>query len=172
MKNIFSLLIAVFLISTTAGYAQDFPKLDVSPMDKASFNADAGSVSIYYSRPQLQERSLDKLAPKGEVWRTGANEATTINFSKDATVAGKKVKAGVYSLFTIPGDNNWTIILNSNANQWGAYQYDETLDVLRGTATVTTDKKSIEAFSMAFKKDGSLVMAWGTTRIHIPITFQ
>ena len=158
MKNLLGLLLAVFLISTTTSTAQDFPKLDASPMDKASFNSDAGSVTIFYSRPQLKKRSLDKLAPKGEVWRTGANEATTITFTKDATIAGKSVKAGTYSLFTIPGDNSWTIILNSNANQWGAYQYDDSLDVLRVTADASASKEELEALSMAFKDDGSLVL--------------
>lgn len=171
MKNLFSLLIAVFLMSTTASMAQEFPKLDASPMDKASFSSDAGSVAIIYSRPQLKGRSLEKLAPKGKIWRTGANEATTISFSTDATIAGKSIKAGTYSLFSIPGDHHWTLVLNSNTNQWGAYNYEESLDVLRASVEASTEKDAIEAFAMAFKKDGTLVMGWGTTRVSVPISF-
>ncbi len=171
MKKSVLLLFSLMLLGATTLYAQKFPALDASPMDKASFNSDAGSVAVIYSRPQLKERSLEKLAPMDKIWRTGANEATTIYFSKDATIGGQSIAAGTYSLFTIPGKDQWTIVLNSVANQWGAYNYSADMDVLRVSAEATTDKESIEAFTMAFKKDGTLVMAWSTTRVSVPISF-
>ena len=102
------------------------------------------------------------------MWRTGANEATEITFTKDVSFGGKSVKAGTYSLFTIPGDKEWTIILNTATDEWGAYNYDTSKDVARVTSKVTTGK-SIEAFSIAFDKSGTLYLAWGTTRVSVPI---
>lgn len=171
MKKTLLFLMTLFLFGAAQLHAQKFPALDASPMDKVSFVSDTGSVSIHYSRPQLKKRSLEELAPMNKVWRTGANEATTIHFSKDATIGGKNIKAGTYSLFTIPGESTWTVILNGVSEQWGAYKYEEAKDVLRVTAQASTDKESIEAFSMAFKKDGTLVLAWDTARVEIPISF-
>ena len=157
--------------------AQKFSPLDKSPMDVASFPesyrvADK-LVKITYSRPQLKGRPLSKLAPEGKVWRTGANEAAEIVFYKDVTLGGKEVKAGRYTFFTIPGSEEWTIILNSAENVWGAYFYEEEEDVLRVTAPVSQDEKSVEVFSIAFDgeedADVNMYLAWGKTRIIIPI---
>lgn len=171
MKKSVLLLFSMMLLGASTLYAQKFPALDASPMDKASFSSDEGSVAVLYSRPQLKERSLEKLAPMDKLWRTGANEATKISFSKDANFGGKSIAAGSYSLFTIPGKDQWTIILNSVADQWGAYNYSADHDVLRVSAEASTDDESIEALSMAFKKDGTLVIAWGNTRVSVPISF-
>lgn len=176
MKNLFLFtFLAIAMVFTTEATAQKFSGLDKSPMDIASYptsykEADK-SVRVIYSRPQLKGRSLADLAPEGKVWRTGANEATEITFYKDATVGGKTIKAGTYSLFTIPGDDEWTIILNSNLNQWGAYSYDSDADVARVTATASTDDEELEAFSIAFEDNGNMVMGWGTTRVSLPIGF-
>jgi len=114
---------------------------------------------------------LAELAPVGKVWRTGANEATEITFYKDATVGGKTIKAGSYSLFTIPGEDEWTVILNNNLHQWGAYSYDSDADVVRATAKASTDSDELEAFGIAFDDEGNLVMGWGTTRATLPISY-
>lgn len=158
--------------------AQKFSGLDKSPADIASFPSsykESGkSVRVIYGRPQLKGRDMGTLAPTGKVWRTGANEASEITFYKDATFGGEKVAAGTYSLFTIPGDGEWTVILNNNLNQWGAYSYDSAADVVRVTSAVSNDGEALEAFSMAFKEvDGGahLVMGWGTTRIATPVMF-
>ncbi|MGX1929685.1 DUF2911 domain-containing protein [Flagellimonas sp. 2504JD4-2] len=176
MKKIFLLaFLTLGLVFSTKMTAQKFSGLDKSPADMATYPASYRvadkSARIIYSRPQLKGRSLSELAPAGKVWRTGANEATEITFYKDATVGGKSVKAGTYSLFTIPGDGEWTIILNNNLNQWGAYSYDSSADVARVAAKASTNGESLEAFSMAFTDDGDLVMGWGTTRVSLPITF-
>ncbi|MDC6386435.1 DUF2911 domain-containing protein [Flagellimonas taeanensis] len=176
MKNLFLLTFFAFaLVFSTEAAAQKFSGLDKSPMDIASFPASYKeadkSVRVIYSRPQLKGRSLSDLAPEGKVWRTGANEATEVTFYKDATVGGKAIKAGTYALFTIPGENEWTVILNSNLNQWGAYSYDSEGDVARVSATANTDDEELEAFSIAFEDDGNMVMGWGTTRVSLPISF-
>jgi len=167
---------AITLVFSMEANAQDFSGLDKSPMDAASFPSSYKvadkAVRIIYGRPQLKGRSLSDLAKPGEVWRTGANEAAEITFYKDMNFGGTAVKAGTYALFTIPGDNEWTVILNSNLNQWGSYSYDKGSDVARVTASVSSDKKSIEAFSIAFKEvDGGahMVMGWDTTRVAVPV---
>ncbi|MGB5497624.1 MAG: DUF2911 domain-containing protein [Maribacter sp.] len=177
MKKLFALSILMLaLVFTTNISAQKFSGLDKSPMDMAtypsSYKVSDKAVRVTYSRPQLKGRSVSELAPAGQVWRTGANEASEITFYKDAKVGGTDVKAGTYSLFTIPGEGEWTVILNSNLNQWGAYSYDKKADVARVSASTSSDSESMDAFSIAFKEvDGGahLVMAWGTTRVAIPI---
>ncbi|UWX55693.1 DUF2911 domain-containing protein [Maribacter litopenaei] len=152
--------------------------MDKSPMDMASFPTDykvsEKMVRIIYGRPQLKNRSLAELAPTGEVRRTGANEATEVTFYKDVNFGGKDIKAGSYSLFTIPGEEEWTVILNKNLNQWGSYFYDESADVARVTVPNGSDSSSLEEFSIAFKEveDGAhMIMGWDKTRVAVPITF-
>ena len=151
--------------------AQKFSGLDKSPMDAASFpssyRVSDKAVKVVYSRPQLKGRALSKLAPNGKVWRTGANEAAEITFYKDATIGGKSVSAGTYSLFTIPGDSEWTVILSSDVNVWGAYSYNEANDVARVMGKVTEGSESLEAFSIAFDDDGNMHMGWGTVRVEV-----
>lgn len=153
--------------------AQKFSSLDKSPLDVTvypSSNKEPNKlVKVVYSRPQLKERDLGKLAPNGKVWRTGANEAANITLYKDMKVAGKAVKAGEYSLFTIPGDKEWTIILNKDINVWGAYSYKEAQDVIRVSAPVSSGD-SLEAFSIAFSDDGTMYLGWDTVRVAVPFT--
>ncbi len=178
MKNLFVLtLFAIALIGTEAT-AQKFSGLDKSPADIASFPSSYKesnkAVRVIYSRPQLKGRDMGTLAPEGKVWRTGANEATEITFYKDASFGGQSVKAGTYALFTIPGESEWTIILNGNLNQWGAYSYDKSADVVRVTSAASQGDEALEAFSIVFKEvDGGahLVMGWGTTRVETPVMF-
>ena len=177
MKKIATLSTLLFaLILTTVVTAQDFSGIDKSPMDMAAYPTDYKisdkSMRIIYGRPQLKGRSMDELAPAGKVWRTGANEAPEITFYKDVNFGGKDIKAGTYSLFTIPGKEEWTVILNNNLNQWGSYFYDESADVARITVPNGSDSASLEEFSIAFKEvEGGvhLVMGWDKTRVAVPI---
>lgn len=177
MKNLFTIaLMAIALVFSVEASAQDFAGLDKSPMDAAAFpssyKVSDKAVRITYSRPQLKGRSLSDLAPAGKVWRTGANEAPEITFYKDVTLGGTAVPAGTYSLFTIPGEGEWTVILNKNLNQWGAYSYDESADVARVKAQASSDGKSLEEFSVTFKEvegGAHMIMGWGTTRVAVPV---
>ena len=108
---------------------------------------------VIYSRPAKKEREVfGKLIPYGKVWRLGANEATEIKFYQDVTIGGKLVKAGTYALFAIPNTIEWTFILNSDLDHWGAYSYKESLDVVRFTAPVKLTEEAIENLSIAFEK--------------------
>lgn len=169
-------IVAMALISATNSNAQEWAPMDKSPMDAASYpsnwrNSDK-LVKVVYSRPQLKGRTLDKLAPNDKVWRTGANEAAEITFYKDVTFGDKKVKAGTYTLFTIPTDNEWTIILSNQKNVWGSYFYDKAEDVVRVLGTVSKSKDSIEAFSIVFEgeeENATMYLGWGNTLVSLPV---
>ena len=104
----------------------------VSPNAGVSQTIGVTEVTISYGRPAVKGRTIwGELVPYGEVWRAGANEATAISFSNDVLIEGKKLPAGTYALFTIPGQDDWTIIFNKTANQWGAFSYDAAQDALR-----------------------------------------
>ncbi|MBP0904422.1 DUF2911 domain-containing protein [Mariniflexile gromovii] len=174
-KSTFITSIACFFIMLLSVNmeAQKFSSLDKSPLDVTAYpnsNKETNKlVKVVYSRPQLKERDLGTLVPNGKVWRTGANEATNVTLYKDMKVGGKAVKAGEYSLFTIPGEKEWTIILNKDINVWGAYSYNEANDVIRVKAPVSSGD-SLEAFSIAFTDDGTMHLGWGTVRVAVPFT--
>lgn len=175
MKKLFTIAIMVMAFIATPSVNAQFAGLQKSPTDIAYAKADRRAkptIKVIYSRPQKKGRDLfGELVPYGKVWRTGADEATEIKLFKDYKVGGKTIKAGTYSLFTIPGEKEWTIILNSDLDDWGAYAYKEGNDVARIKVPVSTGKEDLEAFSIGFKGVDSgyhLVMGWGDTRVEVP----
>ena len=191
MKNTVVLFCSVVLLLTMEVQAQKMAGLDKSPMDMAYYPDNFAHdrkfapkligdtpalVRITYSRPAKKEREIfGKLIPYNEVWRTGANESTEIKFFKDVIIQGKKVKAGTYSLFTIPNANEWTIIINSDVDFWGAYSYNQANDILRINVPVKKSEEVIENFSIQLSKmsDSETVMrlAWDTTLVESSIAF-
>lgn len=126
-----------------------------------------------YGRPYKKGREIfGKLEPFGKVYRCGADEATTITFSKDGTFGGKPVKAGTYSLFVIPNVTNWTIILNGNPKQWGAYDYEKNKDkdVLHVDVPVKKLGSVVEQLTIA-EAGKNLTIAWDQTQVAIPVSF-
>ena len=178
MKKVLTLTImALAIVFTNEITAQEFSGMDKSPADissyPTSYKVSDKLIKVVYSRPQLKGRSLSELAPEGKVWRTGANEAAEITLYKDMMFGDTSVKAGTYSLFTVPGGSEWTVILNNNLNQWGAYSYDDSADVAKTKGFVSEGDESLEAFSIAFKevdKGVHMIMAWGTTRVAVPFS--
>jgi len=158
---------AFVMLLTTNVNAQKFASLDKSPLD-ISMSKDK-SIKVVYSRPQLNGRDLSKLVPNGKVWRTGANEGTEITFSNDMTLGGKSVKAGTYTLTSIPGEKEWTILLNSTLGTWGgnAGKDAASSEVAKFMAKASTSSDSIEAFSIAFDDDGNMHLGWGNTRVAV-----
>lgn len=177
-KNLLtSALMAFLFLFAVQANAQKFSDLDKSPMDVASFPTsykDANKlIKIQYSRPQLKGRELSKLAPNGEVWRTGANEAAELTLLVDMKLGGTLVKAGTYTFYTIPGDKEWTAIINTDLNVWGSYFYQDGSDLARLSVPVSNDGKSLEAFSITFSESDSGVdmhLGWGTMRVTVPFT--
>ncbi|KAA1247176.1 DUF2911 domain-containing protein [Aquimarina sp. RZ0] len=174
MKKSTLLVLIMFLGSIATMSAQKFDGIQKSPTDISYAKADRNAkpeIKVIYSRPHKKGRTIfGELVPYGKVWRTGADEATEIKFFKDAKIGDKTVKAGTYSLFTIPGEKEWTIIINSDLDIWGAYSYNESNDVARIKVTPSTGKE-LEAFSIAFKKVDTgyhMVMGWDTTKVEIP----
>ena len=157
---------AFSILLSASAFGQTFRGVDKSAMDMAYFpdhfahdrkEGDKALIRVVYSRPQKGGRAIfGTTVPYGKVWRTGANESTEIKFYQDVTFGGKTVKAGTYALFTIPGEKEWTIILNSDLDFWGAYQYKEKNDVLRITAPVSSLPTAVENFAIQFeKKEGN-----------------
>ncbi|MEO5912402.1 MAG: DUF2911 domain-containing protein [Pelobium sp.] len=166
-------LILFILSITSLTYAQLTPQASSGQTIIQDFGL--GKVTLTYSRPNVKGREVfGSLEPYGAVWRTGANAATTITFTDDVTVAGNKVPAGKYSLFTIPAKDEWVVILNKTADQWGAYDYKSEQDLLRFSVKPSTIKPATETFMMQFAdvKPGSmqLNLSWENTSISIPMT--
>jgi hypothetical protein len=165
----------VLILTTVSLSAQDFKDLDKSPMDAViTRNQDNSPLArIIYSRPKKKNRVIfGELVPYGKIWRTGANEATEITFYEDVLFNSEKVKAGTYALYTIPSKENWVVIINKAINTWGAYSYDDSLDILRTSVEARNTAATIEDFSVTFKptKYGSdLLMGWDDTFVEIPI---
>jgi hypothetical protein len=110
-----------------------------------------GKINLVYSRPNVKGRKIfGGMEPYGTVWRTGANSATVIKFSDDVTMDGKKIPAGEYGLFSIPGENEWTIIISKQPKQWGAYSYKEADDFLRFTVKTEHLAALTETMTLAF----------------------
>ncbi len=134
-------------------------------------------VTITYGRPSVRDRVIfGELVPFDTVWRTGANEATTITFSGDVTIEGEPIPAGTYGLFTIPRENSeWTLIFNNTAEQWGAYRYDAAEDVLRVNITATEAphaEQMLFLFEDVDGNSGTAVLYWKDVRVAFRIDEQ
>jgi hypothetical protein len=176
MKKIF--LFTCFLVASLAFQnlnAQSFPQMDASPMDLAMARPDKNSppmARVIYSRPQKKGRDIfGDLVPYGEVWRTGANEATELTIYTPLKFGKTILKPGTYTLYTIPGEDQWTIIVNSDTNVWGAYSYKKEKDVARILVECKDAAAPIESLSMIFRpeKDGTtLMIGWDDHYVEIP----
>ncbi|GAB5534289.1 MAG: hypothetical protein Rubg2KO_05380 [Rubricoccaceae bacterium] len=150
---------------------QDVP----SPGACASIALGDNTVEVQYSSPRANDREImGGLVPYGEVWRTGANEATVLTTDAPLTIGGEVLPAGTYGMFTIPGEAEWTLIFNSVADQWGAFEYDESQDVLRTVATPAAVDAPQEEFSISFEdasdSAATMVLAWENTRVPVSLS--
>lgn len=155
-------------------HGQSLPEPRQSPLGLSRVMLDDDSyVKVVYGRPQVREREIfGQLIPFGEIWRTGANEATEITFTRDVQIAGERLEEGTYSLFTIPERDSWTIIFNRQLGSWGAYSYDEDADVMRTQVPVQTTDEPVEAFTIMFEQQEGeeqavMVMKWESTQVEL-----
>jgi hypothetical protein len=161
------------ILFTTAAFAQGGGK----PSPPASASCDLGSgktIKTDYSSPRMKGRKIyGDLVPFGEVWRTGANDATTFVTSADVVVGGKTVPAGSYTIFTLPTADKWTLIINKKTGEWGIpYKY-ESDELARVDMKVSKLPSPVENFTIAYDKSGSgctLRMDWETTRASVDIS--
>lgn len=136
-----------------------------SPPAQVSQEVNGAKITIDYSQPSKKGRDIfGGLEKYGKVWRTGANESTWIEVSKDVKVEGKTLAAGKYGLFTIPGKDEWIIIFNTKWDGWGAYEYKETDDVLRVSVNPSSTNE-VEVFNIKIEENGDVVMAWDKTKV-------
>ncbi len=161
---LFLMMCSILIISATA---QD--KKMPSPPAKATATIDGVTVTIDYHQPSAKGRKvMGALVPFGEVWRTGANASTSIDLSTDAKVEGQTVPKGKYGLYTIPGENEWVIIINKDI-KWGHYDYTDKADVLRVKVKPSKTASFVETFTINIK-DGNVVMEWENTSVSFKIS--
>jgi len=193
MKKNISLLVLLFVFAFALQAQTPAPKFTVLSKSPAAvayypnnFAHDRGDgpkkagntvyAKIVYFRPAKKEREVfGKLVPFNQVWRTGANENTEIKFYNDVVIQGKSIKAGTYSLFTIPTETDWTIILNSDLDHWGAFSYKMENDVARFKVPSKKTDAPIENFTIQFSKTDDktalMQLTWDSTLVELPISF-
>ncbi|MEO5893988.1 MAG: DUF2911 domain-containing protein [Ferruginibacter sp.] len=172
MKKIF-LIIAVAVCNLTFAQTLVTPQPSTTQTIKQNFGL--SSIELSYSRPSVKERKvIGELVPFGKVWRTGANQATTLTFGDDVTIGDKKVPAGKYGLLSIPGQNDWTLIITKQLDVTSPAAYKEESDVVRISVKPTALKEKVETFTMQFANIKAntcdLNIQWENTNITLPIT--
>lgn len=162
-KILMASLVATTLFTSVKGFGQeDKSKRPSPPATASATTADGNKITIDYSQPSVKGRTIGKeIAPYGQVWRTGANEATVFEITKDAKIEGKyPLKAGKYGLYSVPGEENWTIIFNKTWKQWGT-QYTEGDDALRVVVPTKKAPQATEKMTFQVSKNGMVTLLWG-----------
>lgn len=176
LKHILFIFIgAITLICTTVAAAQQDKSQRPSPPAQAQYKfSDGKTITVDYSSPRLKGRKVGgEVAPYGQVWRTGANEATSFVTDADLSVAGKAVPAGSYTLFTVPTAHKWTLIINKHNGEWGIpYKY-ESEELARVPMKVSKIANPVENFTISFDRSGkncTMKLSWGNTQASVKIT--
>ncbi len=166
---------ALFFVEPAAAQERSDMLPRTSPNAVVGQTVGVSNVTLRYGRPSVRGREIfGELVPYGEVWRTGANEANAITFSDDVMVQGQPLEAGTYALFTIPGEEEWTLIFNES-QQWGAFNYDEAQDALRVTATPEEGHPhELMSFHFTSVTDTSATLAlhWAETAVPFTLSFD
>lgn len=164
-QYLLTLIAALFLFVFQA----EAQKKMKSPPAKVEKRVGDANVKINYHRPSARERKImGGLVPYGQVWRTGANNATVFEVDRDITVEGKPLPKGKYSLFTIPGEKEWTVIFNKKHDQWGAFNYNEDDDQLR--VKVKPQKVDhVESFTINVDEMDNVILSWENTAVKFKI---
>jgi hypothetical protein len=180
----FALIAAVLFVAATVAPAQmsmsqDKSKRPSPPASAACKFSDGKTIKIDYSSPRAKGRKIfgsateKALVPYGEIWRTGANDATTFVTDTNVTVGGKAVPAGSYTVFTVPKTDAWSLVISKKTGEWGTDYPGEKEDLVRVPMTVSKTSAAVENFTIAFDQGGSkctLHMEWENTRASVEIT--
>ncbi len=169
-----TLILAILSVSAFS-QPQDKSKRP-SPPGTAEVTLNGKKITIDYSRPSLKGRKLgQELAPYGQVWRTGANEATTLTTEIDLEIGGVKVPAGKYTLYTLPAAGDWKLIINKQTGQWGT-KYNQAQDLARIDMKQTPLSQTVEQFTIVFEKKSpalaTLNLDWENTRVWVEVKAQ
>jgi hypothetical protein len=169
------ILIACAILATSVSFSQQFRTPAPSPLQTIKQDLGIGNVELSYSRPSAKGRKvMGDLVPFGKVWRTGANQATTLTFSEAVTIGGKELKAGKYGLLSIPGDDEWTLIVTKDLNITSPADYKQENDLVRYTSKVDKMDDKVETFTMQFNNitnnSADLQIMWEKVMVSLPIT--
>src|SRR5438552_9366895 len=164
----------LILALTTLAPAQEPRK---SRHESTSIEVAGHKITITYGRPYLRGRKMiGDHEPYGKVWRTGADEATTLETDADLDINGLRVPKGTYGIFTIPNADKWTLLVSKNAKQWGAFSYKEAEDLGRTDMKVSKAGSTVEQFTMTLTQEGAngalLTLAWDKVEARVPIQVQ
>jgi Protein of unknown function (DUF2911) len=177
MKILRILLVILAVLASAFVFFRFYYTKSFSPSASEKFEKNGLVITVDYCQPSKKDRLIfgeekDKaLVPFGKWWRTGANEATVIKFSKDVNIAGKLLKSGTYTLFTIPEKDKWTIIFNQDVGQWGL-SYDEKKNIMTVPVQSMQTDSSTEQFKISFVEQpdgGDMILHWDTTQVVVPI---
>jgi len=173
MKSLLSLLTVLFLVTSVIAQPAHPRK---SPISLSAVSVDGTYMKVVYGAPYINERDIfGGLVPYGQVWRTGANESTEITFTSDVVFGGAEVKAGTYSVFSVPGEGEWQIILNNDLGMWGHYTYKEASDLVRVKGAVSSLDEAVDPMRIQLKNEEGTVhfiLSWAKTAITVPITVK
>lgn len=170
MKAVILIALTCMLGHLQEIHAQEDKSKRPSPPAEVKAQINGANVAVYYSSPSVKGRQIwGSLVPYGKVWRTGANEATVFETDKEITIQGQKVAPGKYSLFTIPGKEEWTFILNSHWDQWGAYRYDMGKDLIRFRAVPEASPVFNERLRFDIT-DNDITLSWENLKVGFEIS--
>ena len=161
MKQIFLMLVAFSVMSCSG---------QKSPHDTVSY----ANGKVTYGRPYKKDRDVfGGLEKFGNVWRLGADQATTISFNSDSKFGGQAIPKGTYTMFALLNENEWTLILNSQLGQWGAFAYEKNKDKDIAKVTVPVKKLDnvVEQLTIRFDKNNTMIIEWDKTQVSVPISF-
>jgi hypothetical protein len=179
-KILIAVAVIIGLLAAALFYL-NYRNRSLSPPGSATLTSGGLTVSITYSRPSVRGRLIfgpedqKALQPYGKYWRLGANESTEIVFSRDVLFNGAPVKAGTYRIYAIPGETTFTLVLNSELGQWGAFEPDSKLDVLRVLVPVHKINVPVEQFTISLAPEGdgiNVIFEWSDTRFVLPLKAQ
>jgi hypothetical protein len=174
-------VVVIILLGSVVLYFKRKQTKSFSPEETISYSQDGLQVNVFYNRPYKKGRPIfGGLVPYGKVWRTGANEATTFETNKALNFEGKVLQPGKYTLWTLPTENTWTIIFNSEYGQWGInYEgeanRDPAKDVLKTEVSSVQQDREFEQFTISFEKSGEeveMVLIWDKTLVAVPFSWQ
>ncbi|HVD97945.1 MAG TPA: DUF2911 domain-containing protein [Cytophagaceae bacterium] len=177
-KKILISLAVLLLLGIGSAMYIGYSSRNLSPKGKANYSKNGLEITVNYGRPYKKGRIIfgnheeEALVPYGKYWRLGANEATEITFNKDVTFGGEPVKAGTYRMYAVPGENNWTVYLNSELGQWGYFEANHEKDVKKITVAPATTPEIVEQFTIDFNdavEGVDMNFNWDKTKVTVLI---
>ena len=172
-KNLAIAVIALFALTTFVSAQQDKSKRPSPPASAQCKFSDGKTVNVDYSSPRVKGRKIfGELVPNGQVWRTGANEATTFVADTNLSVGGTNVPAGSYTIFTVPNADKWSLVISKKTGEWGTDYAGEKEDLARVPMSVSKTSAPVENFTISFDQKGSsctLNLDWENTRASVDI---